>query len=256
MFRKLFFLAFFFFLGALSVKAENFIAPFYPGMVSCGPDYPHPGCFLSKDSSEKVKSFYAADKGPVTSERTNAEGEGEAFFEYMSAREVNKYDPPGAAIGVRIYSRSPDSSKTTAVVDDIFDNLKMLMVQGHLRQEEYNTLVGKYRHLATRYYPRSKQSERSLSMDRIIMDRCEMGPAEKNTQQDMEAMGAKAQELMTQGRQREALELLQRMGQTGQGAYENSISPQGVKKWEECLEELSNHAYPTRVTIAPDPAKS
>ena len=245
-------------LSAGSASAETLIAPIYPGAVPCGPSASHPGCYLSKDSFEQVKDFYAADHGSA-GQGSETERKRYLFFEYMNAGEVDKYDPPGADIGVSIYSNTPQGDKTTRVVDEIFDKFKMLMVQNQMTQEEYNILVDKYGHLATWYYPPFEESNRQgkpLLMDQVIASRCEKNSRPGKARRDAEKMGAKVQELMMQGRQREALELLQKIGQASQEVIEHSNSPEGVQEWEACLKELSRSAFPTKFTIAADPSKS
>ncbi|MFN2366449.1 MAG: hypothetical protein ABR523_08325, partial [Desulfurivibrionaceae bacterium] len=209
-------------------------------------------------SFEQVKAFYAADHGSA-GEESETERKRYAFFEYMNAGEVDKYDPPGAAIGVSIYSNTLQGDKTTRVVDEIFDKFKMLMAQNQMTQDEYSDMVGKYAHLATWYYPPFEEVNRQgkpLLMDQVIGSRCEKNSGQEKARRDAEKMGAKVQELMMQGRQREALELLQEMGQASQDVITHSLSPEGVKRWEECLKELSRSAFPTRFTIAADPSKS
>ncbi|OKY73582.1 MAG: hypothetical protein BM485_18125 [Desulfobulbaceae bacterium DB1] len=93
-------------------------------------------------------------------------------------------------------------------------------------------------------------------MDKVIGSRCQRKSGPGKARRDAEEMGAKVQELMMQSRQREALELLQEMGQAGQKVIEHSRSPEGAQEWEECRKELSRSAFPTKFTIAADPSKS
>jgi hypothetical protein len=56
-------------------------------------------------------------------------------------------------------------------------------------------------------------------MDKVVVALCEQGPALETSRHAMEAMAKKAEDLMMQGRQREALEILQNVGQAAQNEY-------------------------------------
>ena len=246
---------------ALPAQSETLMASPYPASVSCETGLP--GCFLSKDSHDQVAAFYERDRGPATTWKNDPDLDRYSFYEYMDVHTVHQYDPIGSAIGVRIYSQrvptdggEPETS--LPVVGEVFGKLKLLTVQDSMSMEEYNALVRKYRHLASWYYPMEKDtatSDRPVPKDKVILARCEKGPQEQETAEDMEAMAMKAQQLMLQGRQREALALLQHAGESAQGIHEKGLGPEGIKKWEGCLEELQANGYPTRIEIAVNPSK-
>ncbi|KJS33398.1 MAG: hypothetical protein VR64_00930 [Desulfatitalea sp. BRH_c12] len=248
-------------MGVTSSSAGDLLAPIYPGAVSFGSD--RPGHFLTKDSFEQVKKFYAGDKGPATSEKNHKELGRSVFFQYMSAADVHKYDPVGSAIGVHVTVKStemlagePESS--LPVVGDILGRIKMLMMrQNNPNMDAYHKLVNQYRHLSGWYFPLSDKrdaSGRLMSMDKVVVALCEQGPSEETSRHAMEAMTKKAEDLMMQGRQREALEILQNVGQAAQNEYARATGSDGIEKWKACLEQLKEHGYPTQIEIALDPS--
>ena len=246
--------------GMAEARAVSLVAPVYPDSTPVGPA--DPGDFLSKNSFDEVRAFYLRDRGHVTREETHAERGRMAFFEYMDVREVQRHDPVGSAIGVRIYSRPrrgvQEPATSLPVVGDIFGKLKLLLGQGSLSRTEYDALVERYSSLAAWYYPltgKSDASGRAETVDAAINRRCEAGGAQGESQaQEMEALGRRAEELMTQGRQREAMDLMRRMGQMAQSVHEQSSGIEGVEKWKNCLEELEENGYQTRIEVALDPA--
>lgn len=255
---KLISLAILFCLIALPAQSQTLIAPLYPSSVSC--ETGQAGCFLSKDSFDQVAAFYEKEKGPATVTQNEPERNRYSFYEYMDVNTVHQYDPIGSAIGVRIYSKPVpvDDGTSLPVVGEVFGKLKLLIVQGSMSMEEYNALVEKYRYLAAWYFPMEKGPtplDRPVPQNKIILDRCEKGPQAQKAAEDMEAMAMKAQQLMMQGRQREALALLQRAGESAQGIHAKSLGPEGIEKWEGCLEELQANGYPTRIEIAVNPSK-
>ncbi|MCA1792964.1 MAG: hypothetical protein LC660_03665 [Desulfobacteraceae bacterium] len=260
MYRNLIVLTLFLIFGLAAAGAETLIAPLYPGAVAYGPE--NPGYFLSKDSYEQVKAFYHKNKGAPAWEKEHKEQGWTAFFEYMSVVEVHKYDPVGSAIGVRVIGKNPDMYddvpvSTLPVVGEIFNNIKMLMMQQDLPDmSEYNNLVDKYRHLSCWYFPLIEDPDAPgtfISMDELILKQCTKNPGEQKSEQNMQDLAKKAEELMKQGKQREALELLQQVGHAAQNEVARSTGSPGIEKWKQGLVKLQEKGFPTRIEIAPHP---
>ncbi len=260
MFKKSFLAFIIFVLAALPAYAEDLLAPLYPGSVAYSPEKPNH--FLSKDSYQQVKNFYIRDRGNLTQEEIHPEKGRYAFFEYMDVYEVQKYDPVGSAIGVRLYSPAPESNEAETGlkhVGEVFFELKGLMMHGSLSSAEYDRLVAKYRPLASCYFPVTSNLDHNghqIPMDEVIYGRYKNDPEKESVQQDAEAMAQKVQALMDQGRTEEAMQIMQQLGQSSQQAVQNSLGIQGVEKWKKCLRELEENAYKTKIEIAVHPSSS
>ena len=260
MYRKLFILTLLFIIGLSTAGAETLVAPVYPGAVAYEPE--NPGYFLSKDSYAQVKAFYSRDKGAPAWEKEHKEQGWTAFFEYMSAVEVHKYDPVGSAIGVRVIGKDMDMYDempvaSLPVVGEIFSNIKMLMMQQERPDMSgYNDLVAKYRHLSCWYFPLVEHPDAPgafIPMDKLILQQCEKSPDEQKSERNMQDIAQKAEELMKQGRQREALELLQQVGHAAGNEFARATGSEGIEKWKEGLVKLHENGFPTRIEIAPHP---
>lgn len=260
MYRKFIVLTLFLILSLSTAWAKPLVAPIYPGAVAYGPE--NPGYFLSKDSYEQVKAFYHKNKSAPAWEKEHKERGWTAFFEYMSVVEVHKYDPVGSAIGVRVIGKDPDMYdgvpvSTLPVVGEIFNNIKMLMMrQDRPDMSEYNSLVDKYRHLSRWYFPLTQDPDAPgtfIPMDELILEQCKKSPGEQNSEQNMQDLAKKAEELMKQGKQREALQLLQQVGNAAQNEFARSTGSSGIEKWKQGLVKLQEKGFPTRIEIAPHP---
>lgn len=252
--NKLFFFVLFFCLAPVSAFAQSLVGPVYPESVRFSPD--KPGYFLSKDSYDQVKSFYAKDSGGTTRER-EVDGFRTVFFEYMSVLEVQKYDPVGSAIGVQIFEGPFHPSSP---VDETLGNLKGLNMQGSLSEAEYKRLVQEYKPVVWWFFPLSEKPDgngKYWPLDEVIFEQCETGSAENTMQQDAEAMGKRVEELMAQGKHQEAMQLMQQLGQSVHQYTETNIrGPGAVEKWTTCLRELKKNGYRTRIEIAVHPAST
>jgi len=248
MYRRVILMLYFFFLFLLPVQvhASKLLGPIYPDSVQSSSE--NPRWYLSKDAYEQVKAHYKRSCQKPVQERV-VDGSRVAFFEYMSVTEVQKYDPVGSAIGVVVYERSRRQSK----VADALGNLQGMMQNGMLSEPEYNRLVEEYDPVCGWFFPQSEDTGEYLDLD--IYARYEKGPAEQALQQDTEAMAKKVQALMQQGKQQEAMQLMQQMGQAVQEHHsEVGIGQAGVDKWKECLAEMKSKGYRTRIEHAFHPA--
>jgi hypothetical protein len=228
--------------------ADGLVGPVYPGAVPVSSD--RPGWFLSGDPYERVKAYYVKDSGAPARERTVDEGR-TAFIEYMDVREVQTYDSVGSALGVQVFER-PGRPSAAA---DVLGMLKGMAMNGMLSRSEYAQLEETYRPVTRWFFPRAEGSGRSL--DEVIYERCEKGPAEEALARDAEATAARVQELMMQGKQQEALALMQRMAQSaGDHHASHGVGEAGAARWKECLAEMKRSGYPTRIEIHRHPAAS
>ena len=227
---------------ALPAGAADLVAPVYPGAAVFASD--RSGCYLSRDAYEQVKGFYEKDSGGVSRERI-VEGARQAFFEYMSVTEVQKYDSVGSAIGVEIFERP----HTQSAAADVLGTLKVMAVNGLLGKDEYKGLADEYEPVVRWFFRRDEKTGKP--MDELIYARYEKGPAEKAAQQNTKALAKKAEALMMQGKHQQALQLMEQAGNSvGRLHADYGMGAAGVEKWKKCLAEMKRKGYRTRIRIA------
>jgi len=228
--------------------ATELLGPIYPDAVPYSSEQPE--YFLSKDPYEKVKTYYKEDSRGVVKERT-LDGARVAWIEYMSVTEVQKYDSIGSALGVEVFEQPSRQSKAA----DVLGMLKGMMMNGMLSKAEYDRLVKEYKPVCQWFFPWSDEDGQPLDVS--IYEDYEHRPEDRALKQDTDAMAIRIQELMKQGKQQEAMQVMQQMAHSVEEHHaEHGTGQAGVERWKECLAELKRNGYLTRIRNALHPAAS
>jgi hypothetical protein len=216
------------------------IAPLYPGSVQTGSSE---GYFLSKDSYEKVKTFYLKDKGQPKSEITGEAKDKHAFYVYYTSPECPKMG--SFDLGVNISTNSGNER----AIEYVFERFQEGVFKQMITQREYDDIVKKYGYLKNLYYQYDANVRNTSAMaiykkyDKMIKDNIE------GQGQNLEEMSMQVQRLMAEGKMQEVAELMKQM-QSATGALATDMtSGDEYELWKKCIEEIEKNAYTTQIRI-------
>ena len=257
---------------------EQLLAPVYPGSVRYPPEelgfnFVFTAAFLSKDDPKTVMAFYESKLGPFEAADehggvlwTGEVTEGQVYSRVIvPVDEVKKYvnfgesGTPPAGIIVSAVEPSPvDDPSDYPVVGPIFEKLQEIIqlqgagqtagfevAKGH-DPAELEEVVERYKDLAWRHYlPSDEEKPWTGSRPTIaeaIVERCK-----KENKPDKEALQARIQQLVMQGKAEEAQKLAMSMVEAGGESGSWQV-------WLECLQEIEKNAYRTWISINEHPS--
>ena len=275
-------------------QAPRWVAPVYPGSVEAGDQ----GVFLTGDRAENVVAFYAGRLGPgTTAGRTDRwvapyahTREGDIYWLVVSFDEARaitgetlneNMSTTAAGVLVRgLYPEAridPDRPGELRAVGGYYDRLETMARLGSVERAPARALMQKYLHLARRHYPRVEWPRgRWVPLYDEQTDRCGetiltgvvattgAPPAEET----VDAMTARMEALIAEGKVQEAMQLQQRVMELAMGgamaeaaaeAEEDGLPTMGsaevLQRFEACLQELEKQSYSTLITISTHPSQ-
>lgn len=170
----------------------------------------------------------------------------------------------------------PDQPVDVRAVGGYFDRLESFVRLGTLQRSEIQPLIRKYLPLATMHYPRVERNGRQVPLYEAQEARCGdeilggqmVRTAPATSEEDLEAMQERMQALLAAGEVQAAMQLQQqimaqamagRMSEAAAEAGDDELptlsSAQLLEKFDACLEELAQNAYPTLITISTHPSQ-
>jgi len=209
----------------------------YPGAMA---QRPGSNYFLTTDSYEKVRAFYAGIYG-----EPDHETEKTATFFY----EETIFEPAG----IHLYSKSPGSKGATRVFTALCRLKERGQAEGKevLSRQRYDEIVRNYEHLKDHYYL-YKEDERGKFVpedETIYLKYNRKLDASAIENMNVEEITQKAQQLLMQGKMQEGRELLEQRQNSMSGHLEFSGSTEAVDEWIECLEEMDACKFPVLIRI-------
>jgi hypothetical protein len=210
----------------------------YPGAVRQFESNQHE--LLSKDSYEKVRAFYAREKGGPTTERNVGEKGKSAWFKYMD------YLPDDLGLNL-LYATTQRSN----ALNNVFRRLEEFVQRDVIDRAKFDEIKKQYEYLHHYFYVQSALEDgRKRFMDEIIYRKySDKMSGEGLQQKTMEEYMAEIQQLMMEGKMQEGRELAEKMRDVQMDGLEKMSGPEGVEVWVECLKEIEKNAYPVKIQI-------
>ena len=195
--------------------------------------------FLTRDSYEKVRAYYINENNQPRSEQDDGRGGRSAFFSYVRRMPDD--------VGVTITERMGRSRVPAA----IFSKLQGLAIQGVIPESRVNQIKEKYSYLEKCYFIMERDENGELvSVDDLIYRRYDLKlDPERGGEVDKEEIMQQAQQLMSQGRMQEGMELLKKMTEGQIAVMHLATSPEAADMWVECLDEIASSAYDVSISI-------
>lgn len=194
--------------------------------------------YLTRDDYSKVRVYYANENKEPLFEQNSERGK-TAFFSYIRRM------PDDAGVSVL------EKQGRSRIPSRVFSNLHGLTVQGVLSKEKAVDIENMYNYLESCYFVQHEESPGDLSgMDEIIFRKYEekLGLGGSGSVSQQEAM-EKAQELISSGRVKEGVELLESFQEQQISRLETATGSEAADIWIECLEEIASHAYTIAINI-------
>ena len=170
----------------------------------------------------------------------------------------------------------PESPGDLRAVGSYYDRIETMVRLGSLERAPARALMEKYRHLARRHYPRVDRRGQRVPLYEVQEARCGdqiltgvvATTAAPPTEETLEAMTARMESLIAEGKVQEALQLQQRVMELAMGgamaeaaadAEEDGLptmkSGEILQRFEACLQELETQSYATLITISTHPSQ-
>ena len=232
------------------------IAPVYPGAVAVErlADRSFASevrAFLTKDPIQAVKAFYDREVGEMENVELSdvnraaelRSGRSNRGAPYVYAVGLDRKQFLGA-LGVEISALEPRDERAPTnydAVGPVFDKLMTGQLAEEATQEQYDSLVEEYRHLAWKFYFLTDETSdhgRELTADQVAFQGCaDDATGGLSTEEIM----AKMQAAYATGDFAAAQEIAEQMaGAGGIGSWDT---------WVDCLKKIEAEAYTTLIVI-------